>query len=167
MLANQEGDWDKTKEYMEAIFAERERVRDIRSAPQSQQEDPLVTEWKSNNSWYGRDEELTAMANNIADNNKNASWKTVLELIDSKIALHLQRQEGNGNGQYKAKYRVPDVSSGRSPSRSEESYDLSGRADRRDIESIAERMERELGVKGMTKEKYIKSILRQEKRNAR
>lgn len=164
----QEGDEDAVNRFDDLIEAEKERIRAMRSAPQPQIEDPLVAEWKANNPWYGSDEELTVMANNVADKHKNASWETVLELIDSKIALHLQHQAGNGNGngqgKAKPKSRVPDVSSGRSASRSDESYDLSGRSDRRTIEEVAERMEQN---GGMSKKDYIKDFLKREKQNAR
>lgn len=117
--AIKDGDLERVEEIEHALAENKEKVQ--QAAPKEEsgevEENPEYVEWRDKNQWYGKDDEMTALADTIATRNPKMVYSELLEKIENAVRKSYpenfeSKGNGNGKGNGSAKPAVSSVESG-------------------------------------------------------
>jgi hypothetical protein len=145
---------DKELEDMKSVVSETEQLASGSKKPEAS-DNPEFDQWKTQNTWYGTDKEMTAYADTQADGNvalKGLPYTTWLQKIETLVKEQFPEKFESGNG----KRRTDPVESGHGRTRGK----AKGKYTRADLsQDHREIMDRFVRTGALTEEQYIADLV--------
>lgn len=94
--AQSEGDTEKVLELQDQLEEQTTALREAKAQPKAPptppQEDPIFSQWKAENDWYGKDRRKTAFATGVAEDLRANGEKATGRAFLDKVAAEVDKQ---------------------------------------------------------------------------